>query len=144
VSDLPKVSLWLEVPALQPVVDALAAEVGNPSFRVHLTVTGTADPDTDLTRVGPERLSLTSFGTRHDEKRFFCLLAEPSAGLPEWPHVSLVYGTDRACREWPDPMQLSGRFGDRLFGDYDVAAVSLWTTGGPVESWRCFRRHPLG
>jgi hypothetical protein len=136
-----KLSLWLEVPALQPVVDALAREVGNPPFVPHLTLQGNVPHDLDLSAVAaPDELTLSSFGTQGVATRFFCLVADAAPTLPEWPHVSLLYGTDAARSRWPDPMAVAVRFGSSLFGRYDVAAVSLWATDGPVEEWRLVRR----
>jgi hypothetical protein len=167
-----KQSVWLEFPTLQPVVDELASEVGDPSFVAHMTLLGTVPDDAsqDTPRLeaiaaavtGPLDVRFPSFGTRHEEKRYFCLVAEaepalmrlftsldeqlpgnPTESFAAWPHVSLVYGTDEARRRWPNPMQLSERYAGLVPGPHRPSAVALWATDGPVSSWRRLESHDL-
>jgi hypothetical protein len=162
---VPKESIWLEFPTLQPVVDQLAAEAGDPPFVAHMTLVGTVPDDAGQDSpsleaaaaavTGPHDVRFPTFGTRYEEKRYFCLVAEAEPALMRlfaavaeqlpgnatesfaaWPHVSLVYGTPEVRRRWPDPMQLSERFAELVPGPHRSSAVARWDTEGPVSSWR--------
>jgi len=166
-----KHSIFIDFPLLQPTVNELAAEVGNPSFMPHMTLAGNAIGETAViiaaaeqiaARTEPFTVNFKGFGTEHREFRFFCLLAAPSAtltrlydrvhqALPQtaeetfvsWPHASLFYGTAMALAKYPEIDPLVARYGTKLDGEQSVGSISVWETNGPVPSWRQVRVIPL-
>ena len=159
-----KHSIFIDFLTLQPVVDELATEVGNPTFMPHLTLAGHAiGNSTEIVAIAeqiaaqtePFTITFKGFGTEHREFRFFCLLAERCNAMTQlyarvhralpataaetfvdWPHVSLFYGTAAARAKYPNIDSLVQRYGTELDGEQSVASISVWETNGPVESWR--------
>ena len=159
-----KHSIFIDFPLLQPTVNELAAEVGNPPFMPHMTLAGNATGVTAAIIAAAEQIAAQTepftvnfkgFGTEHREFRFFCLLAAPSAtltrlydrvhqALPQtaeetfvsWPHASLFYGTPMALAKYPEIDPLVARYGTKLDGEQSVGSISVWETNGSVPSWR--------
>lgn len=159
-----KHSLWLTLPDLQPTVDELAREAGNPAFIPHMTLVGNYQGTSREAMTLAQRISVlfssqlsidfSGFDTRYEEFRFFCFLARPSYELDRlyecthesykpapqepfrgWPHVSLLYGTESAKKAFPDLDELKARYGNTLDGIRNFSEISIVGTNGSVESW---------
>lgn len=159
-----KHSLWLNSPNLQPVVNELAKETGNPIFVPHLTLignyVGTGSETMMLVQNIASRfkaqltIDFAGFGTKDEEFRYFCLLAKPNSELDrlyeyvhqafklatqetfrQWPHISLLYGTQSARETYPDIEELAARYEDSLDGPLSFTKITALDTSGDVATW---------
>jgi hypothetical protein len=159
-----KHSLWLTMLDLQPTVDELAEEAGNPTFIPHMTLignyVGTNDDAISLAQKIAKSfgrqfaVDFSGFDTRNEEYRFFCFLAKPNSELDElyehvheahspaaqetfrsWPHASLLYGTESAQSAFPSLDALKARFGETLDGTRNFNEIAVFDTSGGVKAW---------
>lgn len=159
-----KHSLWLSAPDLQPVVNELAKEATNPTFTPHLTLIGnfqgTMQEAMDIARKIAQTFNnaltvkFSGFGTQNEEFRYFCLLAEKSQELDElykyvhqfyapaasetfrnWPHISLLYGTESARLAFSDTRKLQARYATTLEGARTFGYIEVLESEGGVTDW---------
>lgn len=160
-----KHSLWLNIPDLQSTVDELAGEAGNSTFVPHMTLIGNYVGTNDQAVAVAQKIAklfskeltvdFSGFDTKGEEFRFFCFLAKPNGELDrlygcahgayspaaqetfrDWPHASLLYGTELARSAFPDLELLKARYGETLDGPRTFNEIAVWDTSGDVEDWR--------
>ena len=157
-------SLWLVPPdevcrPLAALIESLSRRFGGPVFEPHVTLlAGIPRAKEDVVmRVeqvlsGASALSLRFAGPETGDTYFraLCLRVEPSAPLldlheaareafdrrddpPYLPHLSLVYGA-------PPPPEVAEEIRPLVPAGFEAQTLDVYSTEGPVESWRRVRR----